>query len=232
MSLTLEIVLIVIGILLLAAALIGSGISRRLMTIPKMHRAPRIILALLGALLLVGGMWGVTTRTEKHGPTLATLRAHIPPDVQSGLTCKDASESPKGAVEMSCSADSVPYQAWYVMFPDVNSMQDYWINQAGPSDLAGSDCSTMQDYEKGSKVTYHFTGDSTTVGDQACYVSGKTTVAMYTDRRFNIVVWAQTDDPQRFAEFQKWVNNTSQPTPVGNEETTPPTPSHTVTPES
>ncbi|MGW7542671.1 hypothetical protein ACWGKQ_16395 [Streptomyces sp. NPDC054770] len=227
MSRAVEIVLIVIGILLLAAALIGSGISRRLMTIPKMHRTPRIVIAILGVLLLVGGVWGVT-QTEKRGPTLADLRAHVPSDVKSALTCTEGSESPKGAVEMACNADSVSYQAWYVMFPDVNSMQDYWISQVTPSDLTGSNCKTLQDYQTGGKVSYYFSDESKTVGDQACYVSGKTTVAMYTDRRFNIVVWAQTDDPQHFAEFQKWVDRTSQPEPVGDENTTPPTPSHTI----
>lgn len=58
MPLAVEIVLIVIGVMLLAAALIGSGISRRLMTIPKMKRAPRVVIAILGVLLLAGGMWG------------------------------------------------------------------------------------------------------------------------------------------------------------------------------
>ncbi|MEH0589359.1 hypothetical protein QA942_37080 [Streptomyces sp. B21-106] len=95
MPLAVEIVLIVIGVMLLAAALIGSGISRRLMTIPKMKRAPRVVIAILGVLLLAGGMWGVTTEANQHGPSLTALKKHIPSGVTSNLTCREAAESPR-----------------------------------------------------------------------------------------------------------------------------------------
>jgi hypothetical protein len=115
MPLAVEIVLVIIGIGLLALALIGSGISRRLMTIPKMRRAPRVVLAILGVLLLAGGMWGLSTETKEDGPSVADLKAHIPDDVEADLSCTEAAESPKGAVAMDCgTADSVPE---YVRYP-------------------------------------------------------------------------------------------------------------------
>ncbi|MEU1180236.1 hypothetical protein ABZ464_21755 [Streptomyces sp. NPDC005820] len=226
MPLAVEIVLIVIGILLLAAALIGSGISRRLMTIPKMKRAPRIVIAILGVLLLAGGMWGVTTEANQHGPSLSALKKHIPSDVTSTLTCREAAEAPKGAVKMDCSTqDSVPEQVWYVMFDNVNAMQDWWVSQARPSDLPGSSCATLSDFKKGSSYWYYVDDQSVAVGDESCYAAGNIVVAMYTDRRFNIVVWAQISDPKNFSEFQSWLTNTSRPT--GPDDATPETPSQT-----
>ncbi|MEV5879893.1 hypothetical protein AB0L75_37910 [Streptomyces sp. NPDC052101] len=226
MPLAVEIVLIVIGVLLLAAALIGSGISRRLMTIPKMHRAPRVVLAALGVLLLAGGFWGMWTGTEKSAPTLADLRAHIPPDVKSTLNCTEAVESPKKGVELDCSTQgSVPDSVWYVMFPDVNSMQTYWMQESSPSNRQGTQCNTIDDYKRGSKTTYFLSDQSITDGDYACYMDGNSTVAIYTDRRYNIVVMAEESDPQKFSDFTNWVDNTSQP--PGPTDTTPPTPSQT-----
>ncbi|MER6733156.1 hypothetical protein [Streptomyces puniciscabiei] len=226
MPLAIEIVLIVIGVLLLAAALIGSGISRRLMTIPKMHRVPRVALAVLGVLLLAGGFWGMWTGTQKSGPSLAELRSHIPSDVKSALNCTEAVESPKNGVELDCSTQgSIPDKVWYVMFPDVNKMQRYWMQEAGPTDLPGTQCNTIADYKKGSKTTYYLGDQSITDGDYACYMDGNTPVAVYTDRRYNIVVVAEESNPQKFAEFTDWVDKISQP--PGPTDTTPPTPSQT-----
>ncbi|KUN80858.1 tetraspanin family protein [Streptomyces griseoruber] len=225
MPLAVEIVLIVIGVLLLAAALIGSGISRRLMTIPKMKRAPRIVIAILGVLLLVGGMWGVTTEEKHHGPTLAALKEHLPPDVKSRLDCTEASETPKDAVELDCSTPgSVPDQVWYYMFDDVDAMQNWWWNQTDPAHQPGGECTTIADFKQGSSLSYSTEDRSVTTGDIACFMDGNTVVDVYTDRRFNIVVWSQTDS-QNFSEFMNWIVNTSLP--VGDDGATPATPSHT-----
>ncbi|MFI1049786.1 hypothetical protein ACH4U3_29095 [Streptomyces griseoruber] len=225
MPLAVEIILIVIGILLLAAALIGSGISRRLMTIPKMKRAPRVVIAILGVLLLAGGMWGVTTEANQHGPSLAALKKHIPSGVTSTLTCREAAESPKGAVEMDCSSQDSPEEAWYLMFDNVDEMQDWWVSQTRPGELPGTSCNTMSDYKQGSKYWYYLDDQSVAVGDIACYSSGNIMVAMYTDRRFNVVVWAQISDPANFSDFQSWLGTTQ---PTGSGDTTPATPSQTV----
>ncbi|WP_327698990.1 hypothetical protein [Streptomyces sp. NBC_00459] len=230
MPLVVEIILIAIGVVLLALALVGSGISRRLMTIPKMHRVPRIVLAILGVLLLAGGMWGVSTETgsTKHEtPSLDELKSHIPPGVKSEMSCTEAAEAPKGAVEANCSTSgTIPDGVWYILFPDVNSMQAYWIRQVGSSDLPGTECTSQADYTKGSKQEYFLDDQSVTVGEMACYVNGSTTGAMYTDRRFNIIVVAQLSDPQHFSEFQTWLGDPSQP--VGDTDATPATPSHTA----
>ncbi|MFI2203567.1 hypothetical protein ACH47Z_22875 [Streptomyces sp. NPDC020192] len=227
MPLAVEIVLIVIGVLLLALALIGSGISRRLMTIPKMHRAPRVAVAILGVLLLAGGFWGMWSGTQKHGPTLAALRAHIPNDVKSSLTCTQAVDTPKNGVKLECSGGqgSLPTYVWYAMFPDVNSMQNYWMQEAGPSNLPGTHCKTIADYETGGKQTFTLGDQAITDGDEACYVNGNTTAEIYTDRRYNIVVYAEESDPQKFSDFTKWLDNTS--VPPGPSDTAPPTPSQT-----
>ncbi|KOG34281.1 tetraspanin family protein [Streptomyces resistomycificus] len=225
MPLAVEIVLIAIGIVLLALALIGSGISRRLMTIPKMHRAPRVVLAILGVLLLAGGMWGLSIESEEQGPSLGDLKSHIPAEVKSALNCTESAESPKDAVKVDCSTvDSVPEQAWYIMFPDVNAMQEYFMKQVAPGSLQGDECSTIDDYTEGSHQTYSFDDQSVVIGDYACYRSENIAVAMYTDRRFNIVVGAQISNPQYFTDFQTWVATTSQP--AGDADATP-TPSHT-----
>ncbi|MER5528602.1 hypothetical protein ABT075_29170 [Streptomyces sp. NPDC002677] len=229
MPLALEIVLMIIGILLLAAALIGSGISRRLMTIPKMHRTPRVALAILGVLLLTGGMWGVATQTKTTGPTLAELKKHIPPAVKSALSCTESTETPKGTVEMECDSpnNSYPEQVWYTLFRDVNSMQDYWTSKSGPDTLTGTQCATTKDFKTGSKQTYSLSDETVIVGDYACLVSGNTAIGIYTDRRYNIVVFAQDANPQHFSNFVHWMfGDTSQP--VGDETIIPPTPSHTV----
>ncbi|WP_438485376.1 hypothetical protein [Streptomyces sp. S186] len=226
MPLAAKIVLIVIGVLLLILALIGSGISRRLMTIPKMHRAPRIVLAVLGVLLLAGGMWGLWTGTAKHSPTLDDLRAHVPADVKSALNCTEASESPKNGVALDCSTQGgFPDHVYYAMFPDVNSMQKYWIGKANPSNLPGTQCNTTDDFEKGSKGTYSLGDQSITIGDVACSMDGNTAVVAYTDRRFNMVIMADESDPQKFSDFINWVDKTSQP--PGPTDTAPPTPSQT-----
>ncbi|MFF9028790.1 hypothetical protein [Streptomyces iakyrus] len=227
MPLVVEILLILLGVVLLVLALIGSGISRRLMTIPKMHRTPRIVLASLGVLLLAGGMWGASIESEEHGPSLADLKSHIPPDVMADLSCTEAAESPKGAVQMECATEnSVPEFAWYIMFPDVNSMHEYWTKQVSPGDLPGNKCDTMDDYTKGSKHEYYLSDPAVTVGDQACYTSGSNIGVMYTDRRFNIVVQAVISDPQNFSDFHSWVDETSQP--EGDSDAAPATPSHTA----
>ncbi|MEU2062829.1 hypothetical protein [Streptomyces sp. NPDC013455] len=230
MSLALEIVLIIIGILLLAAALIGSGISRRLMTIPKMHRAPRIALAILGVLLLAGGMWGVITEREEPGPSLADLRTRVPSAVKAEMNCSEAAESPKGAVGLECTGteeNTTPEQAWFTLFPDVDSMQKYWMNKAGPSDLPGTECTSVDDFRKGGKQEWILGDQSVTMGDQACYMVGNTAVALYTDRRYNIVVLAQVSDPDHYDAFLKWINGNASVL-EGDDNETPATPSHTV----
>ncbi|MFE6843493.1 hypothetical protein [Streptomyces sp. NPDC057686] len=224
MPLVVELVLIVIGLALLALALIGSGISRRLMTIPKMHRTPRIVLAILGVLLLAGGMWGMSVESEKRGPSLDDLRAHIPPDVKTTMACAEATESPKGAVEMDCSTPSgVPEAVYYIMFPDVNSMQDYWMKQSASESQPASECSTIEHYKNGGKGTYFFNDKSVIIGDYSCFASGDDMIAVYTDRRYNVAVYASVSDAKRFPEFLTWVNTTSQP--VGDADATPATPS-------
>lgn len=225
MPLAVEIVLVIIGVGLLALALIGSGISRRLMTIPKMRRAPRVVLAILGVLLLAGGMWGLSTGTKEDGPSMADLKAHIPDDVLADLHCTEGTESPEGAVKMECTGDSVPEYAEYIMFADVNDMQDYWVEQVNPEALTGDQCNTVEDHRNGSRQTYFFDERSVTIGDEACYATGSDIVALYTDRRFNIVVGATIPDAQHFSDFRTWVDETSQP--VGDEDATPETPSHT-----
>lgn len=230
MPLAVEIVLIVIGILLLAAALIGSGISRRLMTIPKMHRTPRIVLAVLGVLLLAGGAWGVMTEKEQHRPALAELRKHIPENIKSSLSCTESPESPKNAVQMECDStdnSTTPEQVWFTLFPDVNSMQEYWFNKAAPGNLSGANCATTDDFKKGGKEPWNLNDPSVTVGDQACWMSGDTAVSSFTDRRYNIVVFAQSANPQLLSDFIKWVNSTDS-VPTGDENATPATPSRTV----
>ncbi|MFE2219158.1 hypothetical protein ACFW93_45585 [Streptomyces canus] len=228
MPLVVEIILIVIGILLLAAALIGSGISRRLMTIPKMKRAPRIGIAILGVLLLVGGMWGVTAEKEQHhGPTLAALRDHLPPRVQE-MDCTESSESPKNAVELNCGTQGAfPDSVWYYMFDGVNSMQDWWHDQTSSVTRPGDDCSTLAAFKSGTSHTYSIEDESVTVGDQACYMDGNTLWDMYTDRRFNIIVLASIPDATNFSAFESWLNDgTSQP--IGADDAAPATPSQTV----
>ncbi|MFE4875046.1 hypothetical protein [Streptomyces sp. NPDC056682] len=226
MPLAVKIALVVIGVLLLGLALIGSGISRRLMTIPKMHRAPRVALAVLGVLLLVGGTWGLWAGAANHGPTLADLRTHVPADVKSRLNCTKAVETPKDGVELDCSTEGgFPDHVWYVMFADVNSMQNYWMQEAGTSNRPGTQCETIDDYKNGSKTAYYLSDQSITNGDVGCYMDGKTFVAVYTDRRFNMVVIADESDPQKFSDFTNWVYNTSQP--PGPTDTAPPTPSQT-----
>ncbi|WP_327265472.1 hypothetical protein OG444_32600 [Streptomyces sp. NBC_01232] len=229
MPLVVEIILIVIGCVLLVAALIGSGISRRLMTIPKMHRAPRVIVAILGVLLLAGGMWGVSTEPEKHELSLADLKAHIPPDVKASLVCTESAEAPKGAVSANCSTEGmIPEYVWYTMFPDVHSMHAYWVKQTAPESQPGTECNKIDDYKKGSHTEYYLDDASVTVGDLACYVSEGSTVAVYTDRRFNIVVWAEISDPKHFSDFLTWVRDTSQP--IGDSDVAPATPSPTAEP--
>ncbi|EST35415.1 hypothetical protein [Streptomyces roseochromogenus] len=225
MPLAVEIVLIVIGVLLLATALIGSGISRRLMTIPKMHRVPRVALAVLGVLLVAGGMWGLSTGTAKHAPTLAELRARVPSDVKQSMDCTEATEAPKNAVELDCGTqNAVPDHVWYIMFPDVNSMQHYWMTQAGTVNLQGTQCVSLSDYTKGSKTSYYLSDQAITDGDDACTMDGNSPVIVYTDRRYNIVVIAEESDPQKFSEFNNWIA-TSQP--AGPRDATPATPSQT-----
>ena len=230
MPLAVEIVLIVIGILLLAAALIGSGISRRLMTIPKMHRAPRIVLAVLGVLLLAGGAWGLMTGKEQHSLSVTYLRKLIPQEVKSALHCDVSTEAPKGAVEEECDStddSTTPEQVWYTMFPNVNAMQDYWFSKAGPDALTGTQCQTIDDFKTGSKQTYYLSDRAITIGDFSCTMSGNTAIAIYTDRRYNIVVFAQDSNPQHYSDFANWMSGpTSQPT--GKPEPTPATPSHTT----
>ncbi|WP_370417740.1 hypothetical protein AB8O64_03155 [Streptomyces sp. QH1-20] len=226
MPLAIKIILIVIGILLLVLALIGSGISRRLMTIPKMHRAPRIILAVLGVLLLVTGGLQLALEREKHGPTLADLKSHIPTAVTDNLKCTEHSEAPKGAVQMVCTEarDGVPDQAvFYILFPDVNAMQDYWMKDTQAGSLPESECASKDQFREGGKTTYTLSDPSETVGDVAC---GETpdgvAVATYTDRRFNIVVQATHKDPQTFEHFLTWASDTSQPKgPEGSKPVTP-----------
>ncbi|POX60896.1 hypothetical protein C3492_24735 [Streptomyces sp. Ru62] len=230
MPLAVEIVLIAIGVLLLAAALIGSGISRRLMTIPKMHRAPRIALAILGVLLLAGGMWGVATETEKRGPSMAELETHVPSDIKAAMDCSEAAEVPKGAAGIECTStdeNTTPEAAWITMFPDVDSMQQYWLHKADPSDLPGAECSSVDDVKKGSKQEWILGDNTVTMGDQACYMAGNTAIAIYTDRRFNIVVFAQDSNPRHHADFLKWLNGNGS-VPEGDENKAPATPSHTV----
>ncbi|ANP50843.1 uncharacterized protein YneF (UPF0154 family) [Streptomyces griseochromogenes] len=230
MSLAVEIVLIVIGILLLAAALIGSGISRRLMTIPKMHKAPRIVLAILGVVLLAGGAWGMVTKTEQHRPSLAELRKHIPDNIKSGLSCAESPESPKSAVQIECDstdASTTPEQVWFTLFPDVNLMQKYWFDKATPSNFSGATCATTDDFKKGGKGPWFLNDQSVTVGDQVCYMAGTTAVSVFTDRRYNIVVFAQSANPQLLSDFIKWVNSDDS-VPAGDQDATPATPSHTM----
>lgn len=168
----------------------------------------------------------MTTEANQHGPSLTALKKHIPSGVTSNLTCREAAESPKGAVEIDCSTqDSVPEQVWYLMFDKVNEMQDWWMSQTQPSNLQGASCNTTSDYRTGSTYSYYLDDQSVTIGDSACYTAGNIMVAMYTDRRFNIVVWAQISDTTNFSAFQKWLSN-SQPTGTGD--TTPATPSQTV----
>ncbi|MGW7452217.1 hypothetical protein [Streptomyces sp. NPDC054787] len=222
-----EIVLIIIGLILLVLALIGSGISRRLMTIPKMHKTPRIALAILGVLLLAGGMLSLSIESKTNEPSLDELRGHIPPAVKSALVCTEAAEAPKRAVSMNCSTEgSIPEYVFYIKFPDVNVMQEYWMKQTGAETLSGTQCSTMDDFKKGSKQQYYLSDQSVIIGDYACYTAGPNTVAMYTDRRYNVLVWAQISDPKQFTQFMDWINLTSQP--VGDANVTPATPSHTV----
>ncbi|MEU9502427.1 hypothetical protein [Streptomyces sp. NPDC048196] len=218
----LAVVLIGIGVLLLILALIGSGISRRLMTIPKMHRTPRVVVAVLGILLLFAGGWTWTTEKGKEVPTVADLRAHIPTQVSDNFTCTEGSEAPKGAVTMDCTAsEGAPDQGiTYTMFQDVNSMQDRWLKQATPEQLTGSTCDTENDYANGGNKTYVI--GSAIVGDTACYEDTNGVAwNVYTDRRFNIVVELGQGDPQKFSDFLAW-SNLSQP--VGGSDSTPATP--------
>ncbi|MEU1072717.1 MULTISPECIES: hypothetical protein [unclassified Streptomyces] len=227
MPLVVKIALIVIGVALLALALIGSGISRRLMTIPKMHRAPRIALAILGVLLLAGGMWGLSTTESKKAPSVADVKEHIPSSVKADLNCTEAAESPKGAAEVDCSTqNSTPEYVYYILFSNVDDMQVHWNKTTAPGDLSGNQCQTMDDYKKGSHQTYYTNDQSVIIGDYACYTSGDSIVAVYTDRRYNVIVSASITDPKNFPEFIKWVNDTSQP--VGDEGATPATPSQTA----
>ncbi|MGW1050647.1 hypothetical protein [Streptomyces sp. NPDC002521] len=157
MPLAVEIVIIFLGILLLAAARSGSGTSRCLPTAPKMHRTPRVVLAVPGTVLAAGGMWGLVTEKAQYGPSPADLQKHIPNDVSSALNCKQATESPKGAVEVE------------------------WESK---------DSSSAPNY---------LSDPSVTVGDQACSMDGSLAVASCTDRRFDIIVWAQ-DPIQRYSD--------------------------------
>lgn len=224
MPLAVEIVLVIIGIGLLALALIGSGISRRLMTIPKMRRAPRVVLAVLGVLLLAGGMWGLSIESEERGPSVADLKAHIPDSVKSEMTCTEAAESPKGAVRVDCTGDGVPDWADYTMFPDVNAMQDHWMEVVGGADYPGDQCTTIDDFKTGSSNIYSLEDASVHVGEWACYMYEDKPSADYTDRRFNIIVRAEISNPENVSEFITWLGNSQ---PEGDDDATPKTPTNT-----
>lgn len=216
MPLAIKIILIVIGILLLVLALIGSGISRRLMTIPKMHRAPRIVLAVLGVLLLATGGLLFALEKEKHGPSQADLKAHIPPKLMGNMACEEHPEAPEGAVQMVCSEarDGMPDQVvYYIMFPNRDAMQDYWQKTVEPENLSGTKCDSKEDFDAGGQTTYTLGNSPDTVGNLACGVDADgITSATYTDQRFNIIVQASHKDPQSVSAFVDWVNSdASQP---------------------
>ncbi|MEU6064043.1 MULTISPECIES: hypothetical protein [Streptomyces] len=212
MPLAIEILLIVIGVVLLMLALIGSGISRRLMTIPKMQRAPRAVLAVLGVLLLVAGTWQLATEKEKRELTSAELGEHLPAAVDRS-SCVESKQVPEGAVGLDCgTGDSTPEYFSFVMFRDVNAMQDFLDNQIDPGNLSGSSCDNRDDYKKGARFEYSLENPSLTVGDMICYEDTDSIPwVAYTDRRFNIIVQAREKDPAKFAGFLDWVTN-SQPT--------------------
>ncbi|MFI1972130.1 hypothetical protein [Streptomyces cinnamoneus] len=230
MPLAVTVILIILGVLLLITALIGSGVSRRLMTIPKMHRGPRIVLAALGALLLIAGGAMLTAGSGKHELTVEELKAHIPKDVKDNMRCEKGNSPPKGAVQMECSSSSgMPDGANYIMFPNVNDMQDYWMREYSPKDREGPDCDTADGYRKGSYVTYE--DGSETIGDMVCAISAEsgdnsgTFWASYTDRRYNIVVEANGKNADLFQDFVNWINETSKPT--GDSPPKPATPTQT-----
>ncbi|GAA2279828.1 hypothetical protein GCM10010234_15720 [Streptomyces hawaiiensis] len=225
MPLAIEILLVLIGILLLALALIGSGISRRLMTIPRMHKWPRIVIAALGVVMLVGGGWLLMMPNEKEGPSYADLEEHIPSTVTDQMTCEEHSEAPKGAVEALCTSSDGVQTVYYSLFPDVNSMQAFWMKQVSPETLTDSECSSVEDFQAGGK-NYYGNDEFPVLGDIACEVSSDDSLWMtYTDRRFNIVVEANHGEPGDVSGFSDWLYDT---TPAGSGNSTPATPTQTA----
>ncbi|MFF5369960.1 hypothetical protein [Streptomyces sp. NPDC013187] len=226
MPLAIEILLVLIGILLLALALIGSGISRRLMTIPRMHKWPRMVIAALGVVMLVGGGWLLMMPNEKKGPSYADLEEHIPSRLTDLLTCEEHSEAPKGAVEAICTSDDGMQTVYYSLFPDVNSMQAFWMKQVSLETLTDSECSSVEDFQAGGKYVYTTNDESSELGDVACEVSSDGSLWMtYTDRRYNIVVEANHGEPGDVSGFSDWIDDT---TPAGSGNSTPETPTQTA----
>jgi hypothetical protein len=84
----------------------------------------------------------------------------------------------------------------------------------------------MDDFKKGSTVSWYISDPSVVVGDYACYMDEDFTWVLYTDRRLNIAVSAHTSNPEDFSAFLSWVDETSHPQPVGDEDVTPATPTH------
>jgi hypothetical protein len=225
MPLAIEILLVLIGILLLALALIGSGISRRLMTIPRMQKWPRIIIAALGVVMLVGGGWLLMTPNEKKGPSYADLEDHIPSTLTDWMTCEKHSEAPEGAVEAVCTSEDGVQTVYYSLFSDVHSMQKYYVKSVTPEQLAVSECSSMEDFQTGGKTPYG-NNEFAVVGDEACQVGTDDSLWMtYTDRRFNIVVEAQHAEQGDVSGFFDWISYT---TPTGSGNSTPATPTQTA----
>jgi hypothetical protein len=225
MPLAIEILLVIVGILLLALALIGSGISRRLMTIPRMHKWPRIVIAVLGVVMLVGGGWLLMTSNEKDGPSYADLKDHIPSTLTSWMTCEKHSEAPEGAVEAMCTSSDGAQTVYYSLFPDVNSMQAFYAKSVNSENLTDSECSSLEDFQTGGKSSYG-NDEFPVLGDVACQVGSDDSLWMtYTDRRFNIVVEANHAEQEDVSGFSDWMVDT---TPVGSANSAPATPSQTA----
>ncbi|MDX3633116.1 hypothetical protein OG920_11250 [Streptomyces europaeiscabiei] len=225
MPLAIEILIVLIGILLLALALIGSGISRRLMTIPRMHKWPRIVIAVLGVVMLAGGGWLLMTGNEKDGPSYADLKEHIPSALKNWMTCEQHSEAPEGGVEAICTSSDSAQTVYYSLLPEVNSMQAFYEKRVTPEALTDSECSSVEDFQMGGKTTYG-NDEFPVLGDVACQVDNDESLWMtYTDRRFNIVVEAKHAVQEDASGFLDWINDT---TPAGSAESTPATPTQTA----
>ncbi|MET7734344.1 hypothetical protein ABZT02_23675 [Streptomyces sp. NPDC005402] len=225
MPLAIEILLVIVGILLLALALIGSGISRRLMTIPRMHKWPRIVIAVLGVVMIVGGGWLLMTSDEKDGPSYADLKDHIPSTLTSWMTCEKHSEAPEGAVEAKCTSSDGAQTVYYSLFSGVNPMQAFYAKSVTLEELTESECSSVEDFQTGGKSSYG-NDEFPVLGDVACQVGNDESLWMtYTDRRFNIVVEANHAKREDVSGFNDWLSDT---TPVGSANSTPATPTQTA----
>lgn len=229
MSSTLKVALVILGFLLVLVGILGSGISIREISFPRVGGAARIVSLAMGSLLVITGagllIFSLEDRERSDPPTVAApltsgnvnptmegvsessrLEQRVPSDIRDDCDpIEEPGVYPSSTATLLCTTpeSDVPGSVWYNQFASAAEMMSDVTadnNRSVQGELPPKSCKTSEDVQG----TGSYSVGNETVGDLYCYKGTEDDVwFVWTDNRYNIASYASAP-ASRVADLYAW----------------------------